>query len=92
MLPCETPRTPPAEHVPSSEPAPTMTAMLTEIRDEARAQTAILRAMAEQMGLDPTRVSDMNRATCGRAIESPFGNATCRAPGGHFGPCVGNLK
>ena len=67
-------------------------AMLAEIRDEARAQTTILRALAEKVGIDPTRLPGMSRERCDRLIESPFGNAVCQRQGGHPGPCMGDLK
>jgi len=78
-LPCPTPYTDPVA----------VTALLTEIRDEARKQTAILQAMAEAQGadLEPWRCRFVPETP---APDNPGAFAKgprCSLPRGHMGRC-----
>jgi len=80
--PCPTPYRKPDD-------IPTMTALLTEIRDEARKQTAILQAWAADRGVDV----DRGRCWWNTVVPTPdrpgmfTAGSKCTLQRGHMGPC-----
>lgn len=61
-----------------------MIALLIEIRDEARAQTAYLRATAAAQGVD----LEPEPEQCPFKVNAP-GYPRCTRPRRHLGPCMG---